>query len=83
MRQIENDTCEFIDIPCHKNQVSRWELSTKSDTMDTEIYTPYPVGKSRPILANTNMVIDRRTEPSFIFSYFSLKIDRKTFLVSG
>jgi len=83
MRQIENDTCEFIDISCHKNEVSRWELSTKSDTMDTEIYTPYPVGKSRPILANTNMVIDRRTEPSFIFSYFSLKIDRKTFLVSG
>lgn len=34
-----------------------------SDMMETQLYTPYPLGKSRPVLSKTggnNMFIDRR-----------------------
>ena len=73
MKPIENDTYEFVYTPCEKNQISRWELSTKSDNMNNQEYTPYPVGKSRPILARDNLLIDRRTKPGFIFRKFSIK----------
>ena len=43
---------------------SRWDKSTVSDTMQTQVYTPYPVGKCRPLVShqggNSNLLIDRR-----------------------
>ena len=41
---------------------SRWQLSNHSDNMLSQMYTPYPVGKSRPITTSTgnnNIIIDR------------------------
>jgi len=42
---------------------TRWQLSFVSDTMDFQDYTPYPVGKSRPVITSAgtnNIIIDRR-----------------------
>lgn len=74
VRLIENDTYEFSEVHCEKKQLSRWELSTKSDNMNTQLYTPYTIGKSRPILATFgNILLDRRSQPGFIIRYFSQK----------
>jgi DNA-cytosine methyltransferase len=79
MKLIENDTYEFVYTSCEKNEISRWELCTISDNMHIQIYTPYPVGKSRPRLARDNLLIDRRTEPGFIFRKFSIKETERLF----
>jgi len=79
MKLIENDTYEFVYTSCEKNEISRWELCTISDNMHIQIYTPYPVGKSRPILARDNLLIDRRTKPAFIFRKFSIKETERLF----
>ena len=42
---------------------TRWQLAYVSNTMETQEYTPYPVGKSRPVIASAgtnNVLIDNR-----------------------
>jgi len=66
------------------NMKSRWDIHGRSDTMSVQLYTPYPLGKSRPIMASTtggnNILLDRRCdekEESFIPRYFTpLEIER-------
>ena len=45
------------------NHRSRWDMGFVSDTMTEQLYTPYPVGKSKTVLSITgssNIIIDRR-----------------------
>lgn len=71
-----------------KQHKSRWDIQGRSDTMETQIYTPYPVGKSRPITAGSgggnNMVLDRRGGDGFIpRNFFPIEIERLFGLPSG
>lgn len=47
-----------------EQELSRWQIYAKSDTMLIQMYVPYPVGKSKPITCSTsdNVVLDRRGE---------------------
>jgi len=50
------------------NSNSRWGNSMISDTMDSQLWSPYPVGKSRPYISSNggtnNVLIDRRWHDS-------------------
>lgn len=52
-----------------------WGRGLISDTMSTQLHSPYPIGKSRTIIAsagNNNCVIDRRTgNDSFLIRQFT------------
>lgn len=59
---VEGKFYKFDFLP-EENQTSRWDMGFISDMMNTQLYSPYPIGKSRTILSKTggnNMVIDRR-----------------------
>ena len=59
----DNGLCNFMYIKGEKRKISRWQLSFISDNMTDQKYTPYPLGKSRPIITSAgtnNLIIDRR-----------------------
>jgi len=73
-----------FDILQEDAQYSRWDLGFISDTMSTQLYTPYPLGKARPVLSSAggnNMVIDRRFGPkgSFLPREFTSSEKEKLF----
>jgi DNA (cytosine-5)-methyltransferase 1 len=64
-----------------------WERSFHSDTMDSQLMIPYPVGKSRTIVTttgNNNLIIDRRIKKGFIVrSITPLEKERLFFFPEG
>jgi len=57
------------------NANSRWGNSMISDTMDTQLWSPYPVGNSRPYISSNggtnNVLIDRRFNGKLLVRHFS------------
>lgn len=79
-RSIGNGRYIFDELETTDSR-SRWDIQSRSDTMDTQIYTPYPVGKSRPITAGSgggnNVVLDRRGGEGFVPRNFTpLEVER-------
>jgi len=63
----------YDDAPDGKTG-TRWQLAFVSNTMETQKYTPYPVGKSRPVISSAgtnNILLDYRfgAEDEFLVRY--------------
>jgi DNA-cytosine methyltransferase len=65
-----------LNEECDGAVKTRWSLGFISDTMETQVFSPYPVGKCRTLITSSgtnNIVFDRRfgSENEFLIRYFS------------
>jgi len=79
LRTVEkqgNGLYKALTTECDGEIKTRWQLGFISDTMETQIYSPYPIHKCRSVITSSgtnNIVWDRRfgEEDEFLIRFFS------------